>query len=120
MSKNRRRHPSSAARPANTRDSAPSESTPGDQPVQSGMLALVSLIVLPVSIALAIWVGKDLYAIVFQGEICRPHYGCKSWSSNPVSLGVQSVGFTLLTTIFLGLAYGALKALSGWGSDDRA
>jgi hypothetical protein len=88
--------------------------------VQSDVPALVSVVVLLASIALAIWVGKDLYAIVVEGEVCRTRNRCQSWSSNPVSLGVQCLGFTLLTTIFVGLAYGALKALLGLASDDRA
>lgn len=41
-------------------------------------------------------------------------------SSNPVSLGVQCLGFTVLTAFFVGLAFGALKALLGPPSDDRA
>lgn len=81
------------------------------------MLAPVSIVVFLACIALTIWVAKDLYAIVVEGEICKPRYGCKSWSSNPVSLGVQCLGITLLTTIFLGVAYGALKALLGRASD---
>jgi hypothetical protein len=84
------------------------------------MPALVSLLVLLAAIALAVWVGKDLYAIVVEGEICRPRYRCQTWSSNPVSLGVQCLGFTLLTTIFVGLAYGAVKSLMGTANDDRA
>lgn len=84
------------------------------------MLLPVSLVVLMASIALTIWVGKDLYAIVIEGEICRPRYRCESWSSNPVSLGVQCLGFTLLITIFVGLGYGAMKALLGPSSEDRA
>jgi hypothetical protein len=84
------------------------------------MPALVSVVVLLASIALAVWVGKDLYAIVVEGEICRPRNRCQSWSSNPVSLGVQCLAITLLTTILVGLAYGALKLLMGPASDDRA
>lgn len=84
------------------------------------MLAPVSLIMLLVCIALTIWVGKDLYAIVFEGEICRPRYRCESWSSNPVSLGAQCLGFTLLTTIFVALGYRSLKVLLGPASDDQA
>lgn len=88
--------------------------------MQSDMLLPASLVVLMASIALTIWVGKDLYAIVIEGEICRPRYRCESWSSNPVSLGFQCLGFTLLITIFVGLGYGALKALLGPSSGDRA
>jgi len=120
MSKKRQRNRLSAPRPADPRVSAPSQATPSGQPVPSGMLALVSVVVLPASIALAVWVGKDLYAIVLEGELCRPRYGCSSWSSNPGSLGVQCAGLALLTTIFVGLAYGAVKALPGLASDDRA
>jgi hypothetical protein len=119
MSRKRQRNRLAAPKPANPRVNAPSRSTPSDQSVHSGMLTLVSLIVLPASIALAVWIGKDLYAMVVEGEICRPRYGCQSWSTNPVSLGVQCLGFTLLTTIFVGLAYGALKALRGLVRDDR-
>jgi hypothetical protein len=36
-----------------------------------------------------------------------------------MSLGVQCLGMTLLTTIFVGVAYGALKLLMGPASDDR-
>lgn len=84
------------------------------------MVALLLVIVLLTFIALAVWVGKDLYPIVFEGKICRPHYPCQSWSSNPVSLGVQCLGFTVLMTIFVGVAYGALKMLLGQTSDDKA
>jgi len=91
-----------------------------NHPVQSDMLMPVSVVVLLASIALTIWVGKDLYAIVFKGELCRPRYGCKTWSSNPVSMGVECLGYTLITTILVGLAYGSLKALLGRASDDRA
>ena len=84
------------------------------------MRALVSVVVLLGCIALVVWVGKDLYAIIFEGKICRPRYGCESWSSNPVSLGAQCLGFTLLATIFVGVAYGALKVLLGRASDERA
>lgn len=85
-----------------------------------GMTALVSLVLLPVSIALAVWIGKDLYAIVVEGEICRPRYACKSWSSNPWSLVAECLGSALLTTIFVGMAYQALKALLGLAKDERA
>ena len=120
MSRKRHRNRLSAPKPANPKVNSPARSTPGDQPVPSGMLTFVSVIVLLGSLALAVWVGKDLYAIVFEGEICRPRYRCQSWSSNPVSLGVQCLGFTLLTTIFVSLAYGALKALRGRASGDQA
>jgi hypothetical protein len=119
MSRKRQRNRVSAPKPANPRVNAPSRSTPTDQSAHSGMLALVSLVVFPASIALAVWVGKDVYAMVVEGEICRPQYGCQSWSTNPVSLSVQCLGFTLLTTIFVGLAYGALKALLGLARVDR-
>jgi hypothetical protein len=98
---------------------APSQSSPGDQPAQSSLVKLVLIVVLLVSIALAVWVGNDLYPIVFKGEICRPRYRCQSWSSNPVSLGVQCLGFTLMITTFMGMAYGALKMLLGRTSDER-
>ena len=88
--------------------------------MQSGMHALASVVVLAVCIALALWVGKELYAIVFEGQICRPRYGCESWSTNPVSLGAQCLGSALLGTIFVGVAYGRLQALIGRASDDRA
>lgn len=92
---------------------------PSDQPAQSGIRALVSLVVLPASIALVIWIGKDLYAIVVDGEICKPRSGCQTWSSNPWSLGVQCLGTMLLTATFTGSAYAALKALLGVGGDER-
>lgn len=120
MSRKRQRNRPVGPKPGNPGDNAPSRSTPSNQPAPPGMRALVSLVVLPVAIALAVWIGKDLYAIVVEGEICRPRRGCQSWSSNPVSLAVQCLGMTLLTTIFVGLAYGALKALLGLASDDQA
>ncbi|WP_143067901.1 hypothetical protein [Duganella sp. CF517] len=110
----------SAPKPANPGADTPSQSTPNGQPVPTSMPALVSLVVLLAAIALTVWVGKDLYAIVVEGEICRPRYRCQTWSSNPVSLGVQCLGFTLLMTIFVGLAYGALKLLMGSANDDPA
>ena len=119
MSRKRRRHRLSAPKPVAPSADPRVRPTTSDQPVQSGMLAPVSVIVFLASIALTIWVAKDLYAIVLHGEICRPRYGCESWSANPVSLGVQCLGITLLTTIFLGVAYGALKALLGRPGDDR-
>ena len=120
MSRKRKRNRLPASTPANPSSNAPLPPTTSDQPVQSAMLAPVSVVMLLASIALTIWIGKDLYAIVIEGEICRPRYRCQSWSSNPVSLGVQCLGFTLLITIFVGLAYCALKALMGRPSDDRA
>lgn len=120
MSRKRQRNRSAAHKSANPNVNAQSRSTPSAQPVQSGVPALASVVVLLASIALAVWVGKDLYAIVVEGEICRPRYRCQSWSSNPVSLGVQCLGSSLLTTFFVGLAYGAVKALLGPATEDRA
>ena len=119
MSRKRQRNRFPAPKPANPNADAPAQS-PGAQPVQSGMRALVSVVVLLACIALAVWVGRDLYAIVFEGEICRPRHGCESWSSHPVSLGAQCLGFMLLLTIFVGVAYGALQVLLGRAGDERA
>ena len=120
MSRKKQRNHLPASKPANPGSNAPLPPTTSDQPVQSSMLAPVSVVLLLASIALTIWVGKDLYAIVIEGEICRPRYRCQSWSSNPVSLAVQCLGFTVLIALFVGLAYCALKALFGRPSDDRA
>lgn len=120
MSKKKQRNRSSAPKPTDPSADAPVRPPTNDPPAQSAMLAPVSLIMLLVCIALTIWVGKDLYAIVFEGEICRPRYRCESWSSNPVSLGAQCLGFTLLTTIFVALGYQSLKVLLGPASDDQA
>jgi len=119
MSRKKHRNGVSPPKPADPAVDAPLR-LPGDQPVQSGMHALASVIVLAASVALAFWAGKEMYAIVVEGKICRPRYGCESWSSNPVSLGAQCMGSMLLTTIFLGVAYGRLQALLGRASDDRA
>jgi hypothetical protein len=119
MSRKRKNNRLPTHNPANPRINAPAQSTPDDQPAQSGTVRLFLVVVLLVFIALALWAGNDLYPIVFKGEICRPRYRCESWSSNPVSLGVQCLGFTLLMTSFMGVAYGALKMLLGRASDEK-
>jgi hypothetical protein len=120
MPRKKQRNHLPASKPANPSSNARLPPTTSDQPVQAGIFTPVLVIVLLASIALTIWVGKDLYAIVIEGEICRPRYRCESWSSNPVSLGVQCLGFTVLIALFVGLAYCTLKALFGRPSDDRA
>lgn len=120
MSRKKQKNRAPVSKRADPRADASSRPAASDQPVQSDMRVLAAVVVVPASIALAIWVGKSLYAIVIEGELCRPRYGCESWSSHPVSLFVQCVGCTLLITIFVGLAYGALKALGGPESDDQA
>lgn len=107
-----------ALTPANPNVNDAFRSTPSDQPAQLYIHPLVSVVVLLVSIALVVWIGRDLYAIIIDGEICRPR--CQSWSSHPVSLVVQTIGCVMLSTIFLGLAYCAVKFLVEPTSDDQA
>ena len=117
MSREKQRTSLSAPKPADPGANAPLPSAPSGQPAPVKVPALLSIAVLLGALAIAVWVGRDLYAIVIEGEICRPR--CQSWSTNAVSLVGQCVGCIVLMTMFLGLAYGALKFLIEPAGEDR-
>lgn len=101
MSRKKQRNRSSAPKSANPGVTTPSRSAPRDRPLQPDIPPLLLIVVLLASIALAFLIGKELYPMVVDGEICRPRYRCQSWSSDPISLGVQFLAATLLTATFV-------------------